>query len=231
MKQESTVESITKKTVMLTRAIKDLGFNLYLRKNMGDHPKFEEIVKSLGDVSMIESVDALKNRVEIFQKEVVKIRAENREATRALLQQKDDEAKAIREQLKKAVDNNKTIASERDEAQKKASEAMTEAFLERKLVGNPNASQIRVKFQESTAKNKTTVESLLEGFSKAPVSQPGSRDFDRIRSRIGSGGGRVPNALVENALAGTVKPEGNKSFEVTEGYNLSLHDFQHLAGV
>lgn len=229
--QEGLVESTTKKTVMLTKAVKDLGFNLYLHKNMGDHPKFEEIVKSLGDISMIESLDALKNRVEIFQKEVVKIRTENREASRALLAQKDGEATMLREQVKKAVQNNKKLAADLEEAQKKANEAMTEAYLERKVFGNPNASRIRVKFQESAEKCKATVDALLEGFSKAPVAVEGTRDFDRVRSRIGNANGRVAGNLVENSLAGTVPSKDSKMISVTEDYGLSVKDFQHLAGV
>jgi hypothetical protein len=232
-KQELFTKQITQENVQLTNAVKDLGYNLYLRKNMGDHPNFEKVVESLGDLCTIPSLEALKNRVKIFETEVAKIRTENQNSAKKLIRQKDDQIKSLSEQIKSLTENSRKIVSERDKAIAKAHESMVTAYLERKLVGNPNASRIRMQFEGSESKSKGVVDSLVESFSsKAPQRQVASeRDFDRVRSRMsGSGAGRIPGNLVENALKGTL-PRSSSSTLSVGGMDIPLQEFEALSGL
>lgn len=225
--QESLTKKVSEENVQLTRAVKDLGFNLYLQKSFGDHPKFTEVVESLGDLSKIESLDDLKKRVKLFESEIAKIREGNRDSTKKLLRQKEDQIKSLGEQVTRLTANNKKMASERDQAMTRANDAMTMAYLERKIVGNPFASKIRVQYEHLGLKTKASVDQLVESFRTAPR-QTGERDFERIRARLG---GRVTGNLVENALKGTLPTQQDKVIEISENLSIPLQDFESLSGI
>jgi hypothetical protein len=216
-------KSLMSEKTDLERAVKDLGFNLYLRKEIGNHPKFEGIVKSLGDLTKIESLESLSSKVKIYKEQCSAIRFVDAN----LLADKVEENKMLKEQSAKVMNRVKTLTAERDEAIKTANEAMLRSYLERKIVANPKASAIRTRYESLRVKTKDSVDQLIESFSEAPTRE--GSEFSRIRARLG---GRAPASLVEDSVRPTMR-QIRESDDVVEldGVEVNMKDFESLAGI
>lgn len=214
----------------LSKAVKDLGFRFYVSKTLAGHPKLESLLQSFGDLTLVEDIKALEKLVAPHKDGLKVVRTEEVEGSRKLIASKDSEIKRLSESLKTANDANKKAVAERNEAMKSAHDVSLRLYLERKVVGNPRASQIRMKFKEMKEKSKDSIDGLVEAFSAAP--QRSSGDFNRIRNRLRPQT-RPSATLVEDSIGDTgSRPENEaESMMVMEGVHMDPATINRLAGI
>lgn len=230
------VESLTKasdkvktENVALARAVKDIGFKFIAYKTLANHPKQESLIKSFGDLTLVEDVKALEALLAPHAEGLKKVKTEQVEGSRKLIESKEAEIARMGDALKKASEANKKLVAERDTAMLTARDVSLSLYVERKIAANPRAPQIRKQFKEMKVKTKETVDAMLEAFKAVPVSRSG--DFASIRKRMASQG-RSTSTLVEDSIKETgPQTENVETMTVAAGVSLDIAAINRLAGV
>jgi hypothetical protein len=125
-------------------------------------------------------------------------------------------------------------------------ESAARAYMERKIVGNQNASLIREKFEGLSEKTKTHVDALVEACSVSVASARESLN-ESVRRRFRGGAGVVTEAkasdpkvsdassstMVEDSLKGTkvIREDKSNGGQVVPGFDLNLKEFEKLSGL
>jgi len=176
----------------LSSISKELGFHLYLEREIGGNDRLEQIMEMLGDVTEYADLDSLKERVE----EIAAVLAE------------DDEAREQYEDRIAALEKKIALTEEqRDKALNIGKQFGIRAYIERKIADNPRASALRSYLDEAAPETKEDVDRLVESYTKA---NPTSDEFNRIRDDIGRGlkrpveddGSRLQRSLNEGSILG-----------------------------
>lgn len=224
------LESAQKEINDLTSVAKDLGFNLYLERKLSKHPKFEDIVQGLGDLTKVESVDNLKTKVKMFEEELAVILSNKEESVKTESSSVVAEVEEIKKKLTEATEKLAKAEEERDQAIKAGLECASKAYLEHKIMGLPEAVEMRERFVKGGYKTKEEVDSLVEEYSVRKRSA--STDFEQIKKRLGGRVGARNNTLVEDSLQGTmIEENGKDDFKVTDDFTVPMKTIYKLAGM
>lgn len=225
-----TEEKLAKENNQLAHVVRDLGYTVALMKELGGWAKLSERVKALGTLTKYESVDSLMAAAKPLIEEYAADRRKVEEAKRNEANSLKDEIKTLKDQAVRLIKRNKDVATERDQALQRANESMVESYFEKKVALNPRASQMRVAYGKLTERTKSSVDQLVEAFASAPQVHKGLvRDFDRVRARFSKG--NLPASIVEDSLKGTVPSKDEERVVQVDGVDLSMQQYQHLAGV
>jgi len=145
---------------------KELGFHLFLERELKDNERSGQIVEMLGDVTEYESLEELQERV--------------KEISEALSE--DDKAVDEYEQRIVALEKeNAKLSEERDKALEIGKQFGVRAYVERMVASHPQQALLRRFLNESAPQNKDDVNRLVEAFN---ASHPVSDEYARIRDGI-----------------------------------------------
>jgi len=158
----------------LSGICKELGYHLYLERELGDNERAEQIVEMLGDVTEYENLDSLKERVN----EIAGALAEDDKVR----DQYEERIAALEKQLSMTED-------QRDKALNVSRQFGIRAYIERKIADNPKAPVLRNYLNEAAPQTKEEVDKLVETYMAA---NPLSEDFKRIRKDYKGQGPRKP---------------------------------------
>lgn len=225
----------------LTVAAKEMGFRYFLEKSLSHHPKYQEILQSLGKLTKYESIEELKNLVKLHiedANEFVKVKQiqveqklqkiENEfmmktEEFRQGLKAKDALVESKEKELKSLRDDLAQLRSE-------LTEEKTKVYLERKIQGLPNAFAIREAYEKSGIVGNKIVDRLVESMTQPKEMVTEASVFNQVRASLGKR--QLPlNNLVENSVKGTTKDSVTKLTEEKTPINQSLAEFNKLAGL
>jgi len=161
----------------LSGIAKELGYHLYLERELSDNAHFEQVMEMLGDVSEYDTLDQLKDRVE--------------EISEALSEQdKVTEDYEVRiSQMEKELNK---ITEERDKALSIGKQFGLRAYVERKIADNPRASQLREFIGNQAFESREDVDKLVESFTAA---NPPSEEYEKIRNGIEKRGQTLPEDI------------------------------------
>jgi len=231
---EEQVAGLTKKAgsskvenVALSKAVKDLGFKLFVTKTLANHPQLESIIQGMGDLTLVENIEALQKLVAPHKAKAV--RTEEVEGSKKLIAAKDQEILRLSESLRTTSNANKKVVLERDAALETAQRVSIRLYLEKKLAGNPKSSTIRMKFKEMKEKTKDSVDALIEAFASAPTRR--GSDFSSVRRSLAAR--RAPSStLVEDSISETgSQSENGERMHVAEGLDMDIAQVNRLAGI
>lgn len=249
------VETLRAENAEYNRICRDLGFNLFIERALGKHPKYKEISEGLKFDSFATLAD-LKKAIEPHIAEVAalpsqtaqleSVQAELVKANESVVAAQGETAK-VKEEAEQLKSQLKIAVEEKEMAVKVGLESAARAYLERKIVGNPSASKIRTQFESLDVKTKVQVDAIIEAHTQSATSKRDSL-HESVRRRVrGSQGsltegasqdanqpsGRKLPPLVEQSLKGTVKEQGEsgESVKLTEDFSMDLRELNKLAGL
>lgn len=182
----------------LAEIAKELGFHLFLEKEIGGNDRREQVMEMLGDVKAYKNLDNLKDRVA----EILSALSE------------EDEVKEEYERRIKALEKeNEKLSEERNKALKIGQQFGIRAYVERQVANHPRGSQLRSFISESGPETKDDVDRLVEGFNK---SHSVSDEYSQIRrgiEKIGKKGKN--NMLSEHEDRSSRRTRGQEIFGVS----------------
>lgn len=210
----------------LSKVAKEAGYKYFLERMIGAHGDADLIRKLVGDLTLYESSDAVKEKVESVQKDLSeqrKIAEENEQRALAEEQAKNSEIEKLRQmnaELAEAVQ--KTLEANKIQALR--------LHAEDRLLGNPQAPTIRELLRETDLTNLDTdaVDALVERYSKA--GNAATDTSNEVRNRIRSmKRGRTYTPQEEEKGVGD--PGRSKLEENYNGLGVSLSEIKALSGV
>lgn len=201
----------------MSRAAKEMGYNYYLQRELANHPRFNKIVKSLGDLSQIESLQDLKDKVAVHLEECAHLVSVAKQREHDLIKKSE----MLREE-------NLTLRQEAEYAGELAIELAARVYLERKMTGEPKLLEARKMFESSKDKTKERADAIVASLKQ---SRTAASDFTSIRSRITEAkkqpaGKEVVETSIKDTLPHYVSPERMSIL----GEQYSMEEFHKLAG-
>lgn len=170
----------------LAEIAKELGFHLYLERELFDNDRADQIMEMLGDVNEYDELDSLKDRVSeisdaLAEEDKVKHQYEERISQMEIMIQK--------------------LSEERDQALNIGKNFGVRAYIERKIADHPHRNKLRKFLNESKPDTKESVDKLVEAFT---ATNPVSDEYSRIRQGIeGSSGRSRALRMVEDVGGGS----------------------------
>ena len=219
--KDNEVYEAKRMAMQMTLAAKEMGYNLFLERNLANHPKFDRIVESLGDFSKIGTLGDLKKKIAPYA-----------EQARDISEVKSELIDELQE--KNAILEEKFEASkiELTSVLKENLQNAARVYLENQIVGNPHQVEIREEFEALDRKTKQGVDRLVKRSRTRRKNE--NRDFSSIRQRIErqNGGFRRPDNIVEDHVIETFPEDhdGNKSLSIM-GESFDMNLVNKLAGI
>jgi len=156
---------------------KELGYHLYLERELHGSDRAQQVMEMLGDVTVYDTLEALKERVE--------------EITSALSAE-DEEREKYEDRIAELEKKLQLTESQRDKALNIGKQFGIRAYIERKVADHPKAPSLRSYLDEASPETKEDVDKLVETFDKA---NPTSDEFNRIRAGMSGSGPRRPSEV------------------------------------
>ena len=203
---------------------KELGYGLYLQQHLGKHPKLKQIKESLGDLTLIGSLQDLQNKINVHVSEVTKISESEESAVKKL----NESVSSMAKQLKLTEQKVLETANDRDEAIRIGLEHASALYLERRITGNPYQAEMRQRFRDLKEKTKASVDNLISEYKGRRTNE--SSDYHRVRRSLSHRPSDVVNDnLVEDHVRET-KPfvEGNLFID---GQTFNMNEIKRLSGM
>lgn len=225
----------------LTVAAKEMGFRYFLEKNLSHHPKYQEILQGLGKLTKYESIEEIKNLVKLHIEDANEFVKTKQVQIEHKLQKIENEFTMKTEESRQAIKAKEAIVeckeqeikSLRDDLAQLQSELTaekTKVYLERKIQGLSNAFAIREAYEKSGIVGNKIVDRLVESMSQPKEMVTEASVFNQVRSSLGKR--QLPNnKLVEDAVKGTTQASVKKLTEEHNPINLSIAEFNKLAGL
>ena len=226
-KTRKALEESKAKEKQLESVAKELGYSLYIQQHLGSHPRLKQIREGLGDISLIESLDALKGLLSAHIAEVQSLKESRLEEQKGL-QEKLDESKNL---LAEANARISIVENERDEAVRIGNEHAAELYLEKRISKSPVQSEIRLAFKKMSYESKTIegVQALLEHYKNIQISK--ASDYSAVRSRLKESQIRMESQKVVESHIEETKPGNNAKDFFLEEIGQSYQELKRLAGV
>lgn len=184
---------------------KELGYKLRVEQRIADYPSKKEIRQRIGDVTRFESLKHLDAKLE----KVLSAVKEQESRFESKVQAKEGEVKVLKERVK-------TLEESYKKALKIAENFGIQAYVEKKLAGNPHSTRIK-KIVENRGITKTEdVDSLVEQFKTLKTS--GTNLRDKIQGRFK---GVRSSTLVEDQIKETMPKNRSDDVEIAPGVTLS----------
>lgn len=172
----------------LGKITKELGYNLFIERNVLGRADRQTVIERVGDVGTYDSTEVLKAKIEAVIKDL--------DAASKKQEQKTEAKNSEIEGLKKKIDDQNTLLNR---VISEAKEMGLRLILERKMKKNPKLEAASPKvlkmLEEGKIKTAQDMESICEQFN---VANRTVNEYDKIRER-NSRMRRVPN-LVESQM-------------------------------
>lgn len=204
---------------------KELGFGLYLQQHLGKHPKLKQIKESLGDLTLINSLEDLQNKIKVHISEVTRIT----ESEETYVKKLTEEIRSSKKDLSLKEAKIATLTGELEEAITIGFENASALYLERRITANPYQSEIRTRFKEMKDKTKANVDKLLKEYVGRRINESG--DFHRVRRSLQRRPVEVINdQLVEDHVRET-KPMFHEDQFMIDGQAYNMQEIKRLSGM
>lgn len=202
---------------------KNLGFNLYLERNLSTHPRFAEIRESLHDFSKIDDFDDLKRIVSPYLEEAKRAEARKASESKAEATKHQERIARLENQVAELAESKKQLQESVVKYEKSIAGLNNRVLLEKKLLGHPRAIEIRKLYEsrnpESVEEVQTIVESFRERIQESPI-------YESVREGLRRR--KLPSNIVEESVKHTRPKE--KSFRVGP-VNIDINEYRMLSGV
>ena len=162
-KQDKELLSVREELEEVSGVAKELGYNLYLEREVGDADQAKHIVSLLGDVKRYSTFDEFKEAV-----------SEVMEA----LEEEDKERAELEGEIAKLRKQKAKMQESLDQALVIGSQLGVRAYLEKKLGRHPRAAEARSYISEAAPQTKDDVDRLLRLYDRK---NPLSEDYKKIR--------------------------------------------------
>jgi len=221
--RELEIKAAREETAEMSKLAREAAYTLRLEQKIAGHSSADTIRKLIGDVSKFEKVEDLDGKIEALLKEFTNANEEDEtvEELRGRVADLEKELQGAKEEVQKA--NKRTL-----EAIEVGEAAESMLHLERRLVANPYADQVRTAAARQGIKSIEDADALLESF--VPHRRPDEDEAERIRAAIARGKQR---SLEEDTNGGRGNGKGNGQVgnPLSEvGIELSEDEFDHLSG-
>jgi len=150
----------------LAELAKEAFFHLFLEQELHGSDRREQVESILGDVTMFESLDDLKERVE----EIVDA-----------LSEEDEIQEEHNREIEYLEAQNKQLQEQLETSLTVSNQFAAKAYIERKLATHPRANDVRSFLNEAEPMTQEDVDRLVESFDH---SNPVSEEFQTIRKGI-----------------------------------------------
>jgi hypothetical protein len=244
------VKNLMSENHALTGVAKELGFSLFIERNLSRHPKYKEIIESLGSLKQYNSLDELKGLLQVHIQDakdyarkqkieesynLTKLEADSKiqiEDLQNQLEEKDVQIASQSEELKESKSRLDQMKKEVEVIKGKLTEATARVYLESKIATHPKSFRIRKLWESSKIFDKSHIDFLVESLTDNTESMTESKTYDSVRQSLKRRGFR--ENIVENSVAGTTLLDAQKTLRAqpktaeTEFFN---EDFDRLAGL
>lgn len=209
-KRDTQIESLQKESKAkdaqlqeYAKVTKELGYKLRVEQKIADYSNKIEIRQRIGDVTRFESLKQLDKKLD----EVLTVVKEQKRRVENQLRQREEEIKRLKESSR--------IAEEKYKKALKVSEDFaSQAYLEKKIAGHPNAAKIRSIAERRKVKTSEGIDSLVEQFNS--FRSPGKSMRTKIQNRFSS---KRSETLVEDQIEKT-RPK-HRDVEIAPGVSMS----------
>jgi hypothetical protein len=245
---EKVIESLKQENVALTRIAKELGFSLFIERNLNQHPRYKEIFESLGDLKQYDSLDELKNLLNVhiedakeYQRRrkieesynLTKLEQEFRMTIEELHSQLKEKGALVAQKTKELNESNSRLASLKKDVETvkiQLNEAKARVYLESKIATHPKAFRIRKLWESARFFENSKIDLLIESLTEVE-SVTESKTFDSVRQSLRRRG--VRENLVESSVSGTLLEDAQKNFHgvKTPETEFLTEEFEVLAGM
>ena len=235
------LKSLEEENGSLAKMAKEVGYRFYLERILSNDSDADTVRNLVGDVTMYESSDALKAKVEAVKAELAK-QAEEKKAIAEAKAKEVAEARKSENKVKSEFDakfaelERRMVRSEDEKAelaeavaqlQKEKAELEAKVYAEERISNHPKRVKLRG-LVESARPTKQAVDAIVES-EREPV-----RDEDdlqevraRIRRKMNGGSERIPEEMQEN----TARPGGKSEEKDYRGLGISLDQLKRLSGI
>jgi hypothetical protein len=232
--ESQTVEQLTTENQQLLAAAKQLGFSLFLQKSLAHHPKFEEIMSGLGNLSKFESIDQIRDLTKVHMEDADALSRQDRMMSKQSALKIEKQIDTLKEEADRIIQEKngmiRTMEGKIQSISSELQEAKARLFLEQKLVGNPNASSIRKAWETVKPMEESKIKTFLESMQRPIDAQKPL--FESVREGLKRrlpGHNSKTSSIVEDSLAGTQAPSQTEAkVPVT---NQDFSEYKKLAGV
>jgi len=245
---EKVIESLKQENVALTRIAKELGFSLFIERNLNQHPRYKEIFESLGDLKQYDSLDELKNLLNVhiedakeYQRRrkieesynLTKLEQEFRMTIEELQSKLEEKNALVAQKTKELNESNSRLASLKKDVETvkiQLNEAKARVYLESKIATHPKAFRIRKLWESARFFENSKIDLLIESLTEVE-SVTESKTFDSVRQSLRRRG--VRENLVESSVSGTLLEDAQKNFQCvkTPETEFLTEEFEVLAGM
>jgi len=204
----------------MTKAAKEMGYNLYIERNLANHPKLGQIVESLGEFNKIATLSDLKTRLTPYV-----------EQAKDMIEAQSAKLASLKENVESITERYNACKAELIEQVTENQDHRASLYLERKITGNPYQVEIREEFDRLDKKTKSNIDRIIEGYNNQRRSD--TRDFASVRKRIErQRGGFQTETLVEDHIEETFPSNhrGEKSLSVM-GESFNMDEINKLSGI
>jgi len=165
-KADEEKDKAIKEATELAELAKEAFFHLYLEQELHGDERREQIEGVLGDVTVFESLEDLKERVE----EIVTALSEEDEVKEEY-EREIKKLKAQAQRLQEQLETSLTVGNQ----------FAAKAYIERKLANHPRAEDVRGFLDEAEPMTQDEVDRLVEAFD---ARNPVSDEFSKIRKGL-----------------------------------------------
>lgn len=202
--------SLKEENSKLEKITKDMGFSLWMERNLKDHPKFQEVMECV-DRTTFNTLEDLKKSCSIYLNDTKTFKQQRELETTVKLESIQQKCNQLEEQLD-------AIKQVNQQLEEQCAEFSARAYLESRLQGNPYIVEARNAFSTLPSKSKSNVDIICESFlDRSSNNGPGSEVFSQVREAL-SRRRVVPDTLVEDCIE---EANMNKA-RVTQGQDLEF---------
>jgi hypothetical protein len=234
----------------ITGVAKELGFSLFIERNLRDHPKHKESVESLGDLKQYSSLEEMKGLLQVHIQDakdyvrkqkieesynLTKLEADFKiqiEDLQNQLEEKDAQIAYKSQELKESKSHLDQMKKEVEGIKGKLAEATARVYLESKIATHPKSFRIRKLWESSRIFDKSHIDFLVESLTDNTESMTEAKTYDSVRQSLKRRGFR--ENIVESSVAGTTLLDAQANLRAqpkTVETELFNEDFDRLAGL
>jgi DNA repair exonuclease SbcCD ATPase subunit len=211
--KDAKIAELEEENSKLADAAKEAGYKLYMERQIAGDPDASLIRKLVGDVTQLESAEALKTKLSSIREELGNKRSaeENRADNASESKSQKAKTEALEEALEKLTSANKAIS--------------LKLYAEKKLQGNPKSAKIRALIENARPSSKESVDSIFESF--APSAPHDSDEASAVRARVR----KLTKGGFEAPLEEEVSEKAPPRVEDYNGLGINLGELKRLSGV
>lgn len=193
--KEIQIRDLEENVDKLATLAKEIGYKFFLERTVSGDENADFIRSVVGDVSLYESVEAVRVKVEAAQKEIKK-----RLLREQTLRKEREREKAVVVEDRKAIDKRvQALEATLNKSTELNTALSVQLYAEKRLASHPHAAKVRQMIESAKPKSKDDVDQLVESFEAVPKRDADDLDAVRARVRALTKGGHGTTPLEEEA--------------------------------